>query len=198
MIRRTTLSGFVAVALFTGTASQAAAQTPASLDVGSLVRLEVTGVSPRPLIGTILRLDQTTLEIQGRDQKGPVVVRRDAITKLQVSLGRRSRGRGAGIGVLVGLGIGVIPAFLPEHEVPCYPNQWFCQTTPNGQRVQVRLGPGKTEIAMILGGIRAGVGALIGAAVPPGEKWQAWSTGLRVSIAGPHKRDVGVFWSLGF
>jgi len=197
MIRRTTLSGFVAVALFTGTASQAAAQTPASLDVGSRVRLEVTGVSPRPLIGTILRLDETTLEIQGGDQEDPVVVRRDAITKLQVSLGRQSRRRGAGIGALVGLGIGILPAFLPEPEVACYPNEWFCRTTPNGQRVQVPL-ISKTAIGMVLGGIGAGVGALIGAAVPPGEKWQAVSTGLRVSIAGPHTRDVGVFWSFEF
>ena len=197
MTRITAVARFVAAALVTVTASEAAAQTPASLEVGSRVRLEVDGISPRPLIGIILSGDQTTLEIQGSDQEGPVVVRRAAITKLQVSLGRRSRARGAGIGALVGFGIGVIPAFVPDREVQCYPNEWLCRTTPKGQRVQVPL-ISKTAIGLVLGGIGAGVGALIGAVVPPGEKWKAFSTGLRVSIAGPHKRDAGVFWSFEF
>ena len=200
MFRRTTLRAFVAAALFTGTASQAAAQTPASLEVGSRVRLEVTGVSPRPLIGTVVRADQTTIEIQGGDQAGPVVVRRDAITKLQVSLGRRSRARGAGIGALVGFGIGVIVALVDgdrdySNERSCLPNEPFCYSTSNGPNVRTTY----TAVdGWVIGSMFAPVGALIGAAVPPGEKWQAVSAGLRVGIASPHKRDVRVFWSLGF
>ncbi len=197
MIRRPSLSSFVVAAVFTGIASQTAAQTPANLASGSRVRLVATGVSSRPLIGTILKGDATTIEIQKIGQKGPIVVRRDAITKLEVCLGRRSRGRGAGIGALLGFGIGVIPAFVPESEEPCGSNEFFCRTTPSGQRVQATIVTHRA-VGMVFGAIGAGVGALIGAALPPGEKWRAVPTGLRVSVGGAHKRDIGVYWSIAF
>jgi hypothetical protein len=47
------------------------------------------------VIGTIVRQDQTTVELEVADQKDPIVVPRDAITKMEMSIGRRSRGRGA-------------------------------------------------------------------------------------------------------
>ncbi len=173
----------VLAVLVTSSTSQASAQPPARLAPGSRVRVVATGVSPRPLIGTILRVDETTVEIQGADQKDSVVVRHDAITKLQVSLGRRSRGRGAAIGTLVGFGIGVIPAFVPEHKEECGPNAGFLCGAVFITR---------TQVGLVFGGMGAGVGALIGAAVPPGEKWKAVSSGLRVSAGGAHRRDVGV------
>ncbi len=189
MMRGRTLGVFLFAGLFTTIANQVSAQSPASLSPGSRVRLLASGMSPRPLIGTILRGDETTVEIQGAEQKDPVVVRRDAITRLEVSLGRRSRGRGAGIGALVGFGIGVIPALMPEHKEECGPNAGlFC-----GLVIITR-----TQVGLVFGGIGAGVGALIGAAVPPGEKWKAVSSGLRVSVGGARTRDLGVSWSFEF
>ncbi len=50
----------------------------------------------------------------------------------------------------------------------------------------------------MLGGLGAGLGALIGLAIPPGEKWTAVPTGLRVSVTPTLKGDVQISLSFAF
>jgi hypothetical protein len=175
---------FVLVASFPG---QTSAQSAHSPDAGSRVRLAAAAVSPEPLIGTIVSQDQTTLELQVADQQDPIVVPRDAITKMEMSTGRRSRGHGAWIGALAGGASGAI-AVLATPEKPCDPGALFgCLRIIS-----------KGQAAAMLGGLGAGLGALIGMAIPPGEKWTAVPTGLRVSVAPTHKGDVQISLSFAF
>ena len=178
------LGVFVLVASFP---SQTFAQSADSPDAGSRVRLEAAAVSPEPLVGTIVTQDQTTLELQVADQEDPIVVPRDAITKMEMSTGRRSRGHGAWIGALVGGASGAI-AVLATPEKPCNPNVAF------GCLRIISKGAGAT----LLAGLGAGVGALIGLAIPPGEKWTAVPTELRVSVTPTLKGDVQISLSFAF
>ncbi len=168
------------------------AQTVHDLDTGSRVRLWAAGVSSRPLIGTIVSPGATELRLQVADQKDPVVVSRDAITKLEASLGRRSRGRGAKIGALVGGAVGAI-AVLATPEKQCEPAQ-----EPNPffsgclEIISKELG------AVMMGGVGAGLGSLIGLAIPPGERWGPVSAGLRVGVAPAQKGGVLISLSLAF
>ena len=112
---------------------------------------------------------------------------RDAITKMEMSTGRQSRGHGAWIGALVGGASGAI-AVLATPEKPCNPNVAF------GCLRIISKGAGATMLA----GLGAGVGALIGLAIPPGEKWTAVPTELRVSVTPTLKGDVQVSLSFAF
>ena len=104
---------------------------------------------------------------------------------MEVSIGRRSRGHGAWIGALVGGATGAI-AVLATPEKPCDPSVLFgCLRIIS-----------KGQAAAMLGGLGAGLGALIGMAIPPGEKWTAVPTALRVSVTPTHKGDVQI--SLSF
>jgi hypothetical protein len=122
-------------------------------------------------VGTISRLDATAVELQTAGNQ-PTLVPRDAITKVEISLGRRSRSRGALIGASLGATIGVI-AVLATPEEPCQPNLFGCP--PFG----ITKGMG----SVLIGGIGAASGALIGSLIPPGERWKASAAGARLSIA---------------
>jgi hypothetical protein len=144
--------------------SETLAQPVSDLAVGSRVRLVAGAVSPRRLTGTIVRLDAASLEVQTTDRVQPMLVPRESITKVQISLGPRSRWRGAWIGALLG-GATVAVAALAAREEPCepQPDQWFgCAS----------FGPSKGAVFAILGATAVGSGAAIGALVPPGDRWK--------------------------
>ena len=169
-------------------ASRTFAQSIPDLEVGSRVRLVAAAVSPQPLIGTIVRLDATTLELQTADRKQPTLVPRDALTKIEISLGRRSRTRGVLVGALVGAAIGVI-AVLATPEEPCQPSDILgCPA----------FGISQGEGAVYIGGVGAVSGALIGSLIPPGERWKAATAGPRVSVGPAHKGGVQISLSFGF
>jgi hypothetical protein len=106
---------------------------------------------------------------------------------MEMSIGRRSRGRGAWIGALVGGAAGAI-AVLATPEKPCEPGVLFgCLRIIS-----------KGEGAAMLGGLGAGLGALIGMAIPRGERWTAVPTGLQVSVTPMHKGGVQLSLSLAF
>jgi hypothetical protein len=179
------------VLLFVVPGSEAAAQSAPDLEVGSRVRLMAAAVSPKQLIGTILRLDATTLELQMADQKQATVVPRDAITRAEISLGW-SKKRHVLIGALVGGAVGTI-AVLATPEEPCDPIALGSDLLPC-----VAPGPSQGEGALILGAVGAATGALVGSLIPPGERWQTTTARPRMSIGPTHGRGVQISLSLSF
>jgi hypothetical protein len=133
-----------------------------SLKVGARVRAQVIKGSPgkgttatKGLTGTLLGLSETTITIGGGDESTPLVLDRQSVTKLELSLRRSRRGRGA----LIGLGAGVAAAFLVGLASGSDENcTLVCFSAAElGGMLSVLLGP---------------AGAAIGAGLAPGERWQ--------------------------
>jgi hypothetical protein len=109
----------------------------------------------RWLIGKVEPGGDRTLALWASGGTGRTTVRRADITSVAVSEWRRTRGKtaligagiGAGTGVLVGFGLGDDPREFP-----------IVFTAP--------------QKALVLGVLLGSVGALIGVAVPPGERWR--------------------------
>jgi hypothetical protein len=149
-----------------------------SLTPGMRVRILAPEVSPRKVIGTLEKVsdDSVTLDVPGRNE--PVSILREKIAQLDVSGGPRSRGVDAAIGGILGAGISAAGCALSNgsgrgHIVSTGAVAGFCA---------------------VLGG---GLGALIGVAVPPGERWKEISTTrYRISFAPrlDHGLDFAAAW----
>jgi len=152
--------------------------------VGARVRLLARDLDPEPLIGTVVEIDDETLSLRVGEGETPAVVPREAITRLEVSAGRKSRGRGALIGAVVGGLVGAI-ALAATPEPSCGPNPWSC------------IGISKEEAAPAVIGLGAGVGALVGLAITPGEKWTVLPS-ARVAFSPAHGRHVQISLTVVF
>lgn len=151
---------------------------PQSLMPGMRVRILAPDASPRKIIGTVEQVsdDSVTLDVPGRNE--PVSILREKIARLDVSGGPGSRGVGAAIGGVIGAGIGAAGCALSNgsgrgHIVSTGAVAGFCA---------------------VLGG---GLGALIGVAIPPGERWKEISTSrYRFSFAPrlDHGLDLAAVW----
>jgi hypothetical protein len=149
-----------------------------SLAPGMRVRILAPEVSPSRVIGIVDHVgdDSLTLEVPGRSE--PVLVLREKIVRLDVSDGPRSRGVDAAIGAGIGAGIGAAGCALANRS---------------GQGHFVSTG----EVAGVCALFGAGLGALIGVIIPPGEHWKEMSaTRYRVSFAPrlDHGLDLAVVW----
>jgi hypothetical protein len=156
--------------------TQASAQSSESAGKGRRVRLVVPTVSPKPLIGTIVRSDETSVVLsQGLWQGASVelmVVPRNAITKMEVSSGRRSHAKA---GALIGAAaLAFAVAVTPDSSC----SGIVCVDYPKELGVAV---------AAVLG---AGLGALIGKAFTKSETWTPVPPGLQVSVTPKHKGGV--------
>jgi hypothetical protein len=149
-----------------------------SLTPGMRVRILAPEVSPHKVIGTVQRVseDSVTLDVPGRNE--PVSVLREKIARLDVSEGPRSRGVDAAIGGVIGAGIGA---------------GGCAAANGSGQGHIVSTGA-VAGVCALLGG---GLGALIGAVIPPGERWKEISaTRYRIGFAPrlDHGLDMAVAW----
>jgi hypothetical protein len=149
-----------------------------SLTPGMRVRILAPGLSPSKLIGTVDQVSDNavTLNVPGRNE--PVSVLREKIARLDVSEGPRSRGVDAAIGGVIGAGIGAAGCAAGNGS---------------GQGHIVSTGA-VAGVCALLGG---GLGALIGALIPPGEHWKEISASrYRVSFAPrlDHGADLAVAW----
>ncbi len=165
-------------------ASAPAAAEDAPLDLsltpGMRVRVLAPDISPSKVVGTISRVDNrsVTIDVPGRSE--PVSVLREKIARLDVSEGPRSRGVDAAIGGVIGAGIGA--------------GGCAAGNGGGGQGHIVSTGA-VAGFCALLGG---GLGALIGAVIPPGEHWRAISaTRYRVTIAPrlDHGLDLAIAWN---
>jgi hypothetical protein len=149
-----------------------------SLTPGMRVRILAPGVTPSRIIGTVDRVsdDSVTLDVPGRNE--PISILREKIARLDVSEGPRSRGVDAAIGAGIGAGLGAAGCALGNGS---------------GQGHIVSTG----AVAGICALFGAGLGALIGVAIPPGEHWKEISASrYQVSFAPrlDHGLDLAVAW----
>jgi hypothetical protein len=149
-----------------------------SLTPGMRVRILAPEVSPHKVIGTVQRVseDSVTLDVPGRNE--PVSVLREKIARLDVSEGPRSRGVDAAIGGVIGAGIGA----------------GGCAAGNGGGKGQIVSTGAVAGVCALLGG---GLGALIGALIPPGEHWKEISAArYRFSFVPrlDHGADLALAW----
>jgi hypothetical protein len=149
-----------------------------SLTPGMRVRILAPEFSPSKLIGTVEQVsdDSVTLDVRGRNE--PVSILRAKIARLDVSEGPRSRGVDAAIAGVIGAGIGAAGCAAGNGS-------------GSGHIVSTGAVAG---ICALFGG---GLGALIGAVIPPGEHWkEIAATRYRVSFAPrlDHGADLAVAW----
>ena len=151
-----------------------------SVAPGMRVRILAPEVSPHKVIGTVQRVseDSVTLDVPGHNE--PVSVLREKIARLDVSEGPRSRGVDSAIGAGIGAAVGAAGCAAGNG---------------GGQNDVVRISTGAVAaFCALLGG---GLGALIGAVIPPGEHWKEITAArYRFSFAPrlDHGADVALAW----
>jgi hypothetical protein len=177
-----TLIGLVALLL---SVSGAHAEEPAALQPGARVRMLVLERSQagaathrREITGRLTALDDTTVSLEASPGYPPLVLSRDSIEAVEVSLRRGQRRKGAIIGGIVGAAVGVVVAVADDTSCPepQNPGDLFgCLVTDEFNGPEWKAGFG-----LLAGAAGAGLGAL----VAPGEKWEAVSNDrLRVAVA---------------
>jgi hypothetical protein len=112
--------------------------------------------------------------------KEPLVVDRRDVTKVEISLGQRSRGRGARRGFLVGAAIGAVIGLIDYGDAH--------DPTFN-----------LTGSAIAFGLLGGATGAIVGVALPPGEIWkEAQGDRPRVAFMPMRQQGIGLSVSFGF
>jgi hypothetical protein len=159
-------------------AADADVSLPQSLSPGMRVRILAPEVAPGKIIGTVKQVsdDSVTVSVPGRNE--PVSIFRQKIARLDVSEGPRSRGVDATIGGVVGAGIAAAG----------------CSLANGSGRGHIVSTGAVAGVCAIFG---SGIGAGIGAAIPPGEHWQEIpATHYRVSLAPrlDHGANFAVAW----
>ncbi len=162
-------------------AAVALADDAVQLASGTRVRVTVpTGGGQ--LVGTVLALDDNNLTLQVLGKTDTKVLLRDDITQLEVSAGRRSRGRGALIGAGIGAGAGGLMGLASGSDDA---NSFFRFTAG--------------EKALIAAIFFAPIGALIGVAVHPAERWKELPKDrIRLSFVPVGERGAAVSLAFGF
>jgi hypothetical protein len=151
---------------------------PQTLTTGMRVRILAPEVVPGKMIGTVTRVsdDAVTLNIPGRSE--PVSILREKIARLDVSDGPRSRGVDSAIGAGIGAAVGAAG----------------CAAGNGGGQGHIVSTGAVAGFCALLGG---GLGALIGALIPPGEHWKEISAArYRISFAPrlDHGAELAVAW----
>jgi uncharacterized protein YcfJ len=142
--------------------------------VGQRVRLLAPNLDPKPLSGSVVALDERSLTVRTTGRDEPVRVPREAIAKLEVSAGRGSRIGHVTFGALVGGLAGLLAV-----------------SRSGGWKYG-----GETQGVAAIGVL---AGGLIGAAIPPAERWtDVTLAGRRVAIVPRPDLGVGLGVALGF
>ena len=150
----------VAAALLLMGATRSPGDDSGAIAPGTRIRVFARTLGSKPLVGVLQSWQEKKLFLAAEGHPSAVVVRRQEVTRIDRSGGRHSRGRwairGAGLGLLAGVAIGLAGG-----------------NTCTGLDIIVTVGTcsaeGKATIGAILG---VPAGALIGLAVPPGERWE--------------------------
>jgi hypothetical protein len=175
----------ILAAMLAGTlmAKPAAAQDTSdlqSLFPGQRVRIAAPGVAPGNVVGSISKLDtdSVTVDMSGRHQS--ISVPRDKILSVDVSEGPRSRWVDLGIGAGTGFAAGAVFGLVAQ-----------------GRSRTGFVSDG--AVAAVCGLLGGGLGALIGATIPPGERWHRLSTSsYRISFVPRFDHDLGFALAMAF
>lgn len=152
--------------------------------VGSKVRFYAPTTIEGPVQGTVIEMDDSSLLISTENQR-PFRVSRQAITKLEVAVGRhRNARKGLVIGALVGAVLVGSVAAVPRDSF-CPPAEPATQSCLDVRKLFLTVG---LPLAALEG---AGIGALI--------KSDTWSSvGVDMSVAPSRGPGLGLALSLRF
>jgi precorrin-6x reductase len=151
------------------------------LSSGARVRVSLAGTGGKH-VGTLLVLDDQNVTLRVADRLNGVVVPRSDIARLAVSTGHGSRGKNALWGMLIGAGAGAVIGIAGG------------ATGDSSEKTKSAV-----ESGLVLAFLGAPVGGLLGAAIPPGERWKDVPLDrVRVGVGRAGKRSVTIFATLTF
>lgn len=155
-------------------------------------RVRVTELAGRRLVGRLVDANEGSLTVAVPNKT--VVVPRQALAKLEVSRRPSRKGRGAMIGLLVGAASGAIVGYTSESEGYTQP---FCSFLPpcesGGEHFDHR-----PSGAIAYGALFGALGAGIGAAAAPGERWETVGAGRLRAQVSPARGGAGLTLALSF
>lgn len=160
-------------------AAQAAAAPPAP---GARIRVHTRYI----YIGTLLSLDTSALVLRRDALRDTLRLPLATIGRLDVSTGKKSgAGRGAKLGLIVGAGVGAAVGLAAAED--CSSQDFVC------------FGPEVIPaMAIVVGAMGAGLGALIGAASPIDRWEQVRVRPVGVGVAPLPRGHVGIGASIAF
>jgi hypothetical protein len=187
------------LALVAGTPglNAAVAEEASATASGARIRVTAPSLSGKRLVGTLTRMDATTLTLWQENGKRTLEVPRSAITRLEVSRHSSRRGKGAGIGALVGIGAAVVIGVAGGDDCnfpPARPEELDL-----GERLNRSFCFGRGEIALAASLLTVPLGTLLGYAAAPGERWAPTAPErLRVAVSPLRGGGVGAKLSVRF
>ncbi len=149
-----------------------------SLTPGMRVRILAPAISPSRFIGTIKAVNRESVTIDAPGRAEPVSILREKIARLDVSEGSRSRGVDAAIGAGIGAGVGLAVGAAVGSQ----------------QKGKLASGDAVASFFVIAGTL---IGTVIGASIPPGERWDEMpATRYRFGLAPrlDHGLNLAVAW----
>ena len=156
------------------------------------MRVTAPAFVDRRLVGRLVAANDGSLTV-ALDNK-TVVVPRQALTRLEVSRRPGRKARGAGIGFLVGAASGALLGYSEGRRGYALPVCSFLPPCDSfGHEYDYRANDA-ISYGLLLGALGAGFGA----AVAPGERWEAVGTDrVRVHVS-PARRGAGLMVALSF
>lgn len=155
-------------------------------------RVRVTELAGRRLVGRLVAAGDTSVTVALRDKT--VVVPHEALTKLEVSRRPSRKAWGAGIGLLVGAASGALigyaegrKGYAPPSCVPLLP----CDDV--GQDYDHRADDA-ISYALVFGALGAGIGG----AAAPGDRWETVGVGRIGVRVLPARHGAGLTLALSF
>jgi len=151
-------------------------------------RVRVRAVGERPIMGTLQAMNETALTVKPDGRTGLVTLDRARISRIEISRGRSGGYTGAANGLVAGVLVGAFLGLLAPDDYcgACFRSYTFRPTS-------------RGKLVLVGAGIFGLLGAGIGAAVTPGEKWEVVSFDrLHVSVAPSDGRGVRMAVSFGF
>lgn len=147
---------------------------------GRRVRITAPGFAGRPVIGTLVAIETTKVTVRPAKSSEVVAIPRGDVTRFEISTKKSRKGRGAGIGALVGLGVGAAVGYAAGDDCGA----------PDAPSIVCIPRPASAAGVGLAG---AGLGAVLGLIVAPGEKWEKSDpAGLQISVIPSPGRSGGL------
>lgn len=159
---------------------QVADQT--ELAPGMRVRIAAPEVLPDRLVGKISAIDQDRVTVESADSRVSISIPRDKIDRVDLSEGAHSRWVDSGIGAAMGAATAAIACVAGNSH-------------SSNSFVHIS----SATAGAVCGVLGAGVGAVVGALIPPGEHWHRMATSsYRLSILPRLDSELGFSAMLAF
>lgn len=151
-------------------------------------RVRVTTAKGR-LVGRVVTVRGETLVLQRAGRADTLEIHRPEMLALEISERPSRRGRGAAIGALVGLGAAVAIGVVGGEDCVSVPGpaDWGNFT----DKLNSNLCLSHAETTLLSGILTVPLGALLGVAIAPGEKWRPIGVN-QLSVGATASRSGGV------